>query len=84
LASLDQRPTVGVEIALLLDEEEARALHALTEYGTEPFLETFYRAIGESCLKPHEKGLRSVFRAFRAELMPILARAKKAREAFDA
>lgn len=44
---------------ITLSEEEMRAIHALTVYGVDKFINCFYDNLGTSYLKPHEKGLRS-------------------------
>lgn len=82
MAKLEQRPEVVLDVSLRLSEAEARALMALTEYGDKAFLQVFYEELGESCLKPHEAGLVSLFRSIRSELDPILDRADVARQAF--
>lgn len=46
---------------LELNEEEAKALNALTLYGTDSFLNMFYKQLGKHYLKPYENGLRSLF-----------------------
>lgn len=73
---------VKLEISLTLNEAETRALHALTAYGTDAFLKTFYEHMGQSCLKPHENGLRELFATVRGEVSQMLRRADTAREAF--
>lgn len=73
---------VELQLSMSLGEKEARALHAISEYGTDAFLKVFYEHLGESALKPHEAGLRSLLLAARGQLAPLLGRADKAREAF--
>ncbi len=82
MAKLVQQPTVNVEVRLVINEAEARALDALAGYGTEPFLKTFYEHMGKHYLQPHENGLRSLFDAVREHVGPILDRLDKARKAF--
>jgi len=57
--------TVGVQVHLILNEDEALALDALAGYGIDPFLEVFYKSLGRAYLQPHEKGLRSLFAGIR-------------------
>jgi len=52
---------VTLEVLVQLNESEIRALDALAGYGTDHFLEAFYKVMGESYLKPHSKGIRSLF-----------------------
>lgn len=66
--------------SLTLDESEARALDALVGYGTDAFLEAFYKKMGEAYLMPHEKGLRRLFKKIQEEMRPVLATIDKARE----
>lgn len=56
------------QIKLSLNESEARALHAMTLYGAEPFLKVFYEKLGESALKPHEKGFKTLFEGIRVTM----------------
>lgn len=83
MARIEQQPAIMVQMTMLLNESEMRALDALTGYDIEEFLKVFYEKMGQSYLKPHESGLRSLFKAVRTEIPPILERARKARAAFD-
>lgn len=49
------------DVVFVLNEKEAKALDALAGYGTDPFLEVFYKSMGRHYLSPHEAGLRSLF-----------------------
>lgn len=73
---------VELKLTLKITEEEGRALYAITQYGTEAFLEFFYKHLGQSCLKPHEDGLRLLFATI-GNMRPLLDQAVKAREAFE-
>lgn len=68
MARLTERPQVLLHVNFELNESEVRALHALTEYGTDPFLKVFYEKMGKTILGPHEDGLRSLFDSIRREL----------------
>lgn len=52
---------LNLEVTLKLNENEARALYALTAYGTEEFLNVFYNHLGKTPLKPYEVALQSLF-----------------------
>jgi hypothetical protein len=80
----DIKATVTVEgrVTLHLTEVEAAALEALIGYGTDPFLKVFYKHLGESYLKPHEKGVRSLFATIGRDVPHALERFKAARLAF--
>ncbi len=67
-------------VILRLEEKEAKALLALTEYGTKSFLETFYKYMGTVGLKPNEEGLKSLFETIKAELPKHLGKMDKCRE----
>lgn len=56
------------QVILKLTEKEARALEALTVYGTKEFLETFYKYLGKSALQPYEDGVRSLFETIKENL----------------
>lgn len=83
MAKIAQKPTVSVEAAFTFTEGELRALDAVVGYGTDSFLETFYKYMGRAYLEPHEKSLRSLFDAVRCHVPEILRRADEARKAFE-
>jgi len=56
------------QVILVLSEPEARALMAITEYGTKEFIKTFYECMGKSILEPHEAGIHSLFNTIKTEL----------------
>lgn len=64
-------------------EVEMRALDALAGYGTDDFLKIFYAEMGEHYLKPHEKGIRTLFTAIREQMPGILKRADNSRKVFS-
>lgn len=73
---------VEVTVWLKLTESEARALKALTVYGSDEFLKFFYETLGKLYLEPHSKGLISLFETIRTELPKHLKRADDARAVF--
>ena len=83
MAKIEGRAQLQATITLALSESEASALDAITAYGADSFLEFFYKNLGESCLKPHEAGLRSLFASMH-EVRRILLKATEARQAFAA
>jgi len=83
MAKLLSTPQVTTTITLVLSEEEARALLALTEYGEDNFLRVFYNSLGTHHLSDHEAGLRSLFQSVDNYLHPIFNKLKKAREVFN-
>lgn len=82
MSKLTQLPHINVDVGLNLTMAEVQALEALAGYGTDGFLEVFYKQMGTHYLQPHEAGLRSLFATIRSELPPIIARYKAARQAF--
>lgn len=82
MSRLTQLPVVEVGATIRLTEPELRALEALVGYGDEAFLKVFYEKLGRAYMQPHEAGLKSLFAVIRADLNPILARAKAAKQAF--
>jgi len=83
MAKLIAKPKLDLNVALELNEEEIKALEALVCYGTDPFLEVFYKNMGSAYLKPHEKGLRSLFESIKSNLPSIIERINTARTAFN-
>jgi hypothetical protein len=67
-------------VILRLEETEARALLALTEYGTKEFLTFFYKNLGTVGLKPNEQGLINLFETIKAELPKHLDKMDKSRK----
>ncbi len=82
MSTIRQAPTVRVDMHLFITEPEARALDALVGYGIEPFLKVFYAQMGRHYMKPHEAGLRALFKTIRSEVPQILRRADAAKTAF--
>ena len=70
---------VTIKATLDLDEDQLRALDALVGYGIKPFLEVFYEHMGQSYLKPHEKGLRELFAKVQETASPAIAEVDKVR-----
>jgi hypothetical protein len=79
----DIPPSIELKLTLILDEEEASALHDIVSYGTDNFLKVFYAHLGQAYLSKHEAGLRRLFERIRTDLPPIIARYDKARELFS-
>lgn len=76
-----QKPKVEVTTTLVLNERELRALDALTLYGTQSFLEVFYKHLGSAYLKPYEAGLVELFESISVQTPAIFRRADAARAA---
>lgn len=74
---------VDMTITLTLTEDEARALHTITSYGSDPFLQWFYRNLGKHYMKPHEKGLISLFDTVKKELPGHFAKMETVRKALE-
>lgn len=81
MARIIGKPTTELHITLELTYDEAKALEALAGYGTNPFVEAFFKVMGKAYLQPHVKGLASVFDVFRG-LPSITDRYEKAQEVF--
>lgn len=79
MAEINFRNIVTVEATLTLTEAEIGALDALAGYGTEAFLNCFYKHMGQAYLKRHEKGLISLFEKIRQTAGPALGSANDAR-----
>lgn len=82
MSRLIQQPRVEVSATIKLTETELRALEALAGYGTDNFLEVFYKQMGKHYLQPHEAGIRTLFDVIRSDLNPILHRTDAAKKAF--
>jgi hypothetical protein len=83
MAEIIGHPKVELMVTLALTETEARAFEALAGYGDDNFIKAFYERLGEHYLRPHEKGLRSLFKSVQNTLPGVLARADRARKVFE-
>mgnify|MGYP007076387306 CR=1 FL=1 len=82
MSRLTQIPRVEVSVNLELTMAEVQALDALAGYGSKAFLKVFYEHMGQAYLKPHEKGLVSLFATIQENLPAIINRYNNARRAF--
>lgn len=73
------RPKVHFTVDATLTEGDLRALDALAGYGTDSFLEVFYKHMGKHYLQPHEKDLRSLFEKIKS-LSGVLDEIDRARK----
>jgi hypothetical protein len=83
MAKIVGRPRVEVRATLELNEEELGALDALAGYGTEAFLEVFYKHMGKAYLDRYEHGLRSLFESVRKHVPGMIGQAEKARRSLE-
>lgn len=74
MAEIRSRAAFTVKAVMELDEQEMRAMEALVGYGTDQFLEAFYKVMGKAYLQPHESGLRSLFQQVNEVLRPVIGR----------
>lgn len=72
---------VKLEVTLVLGEEEARALNAMTQYGAEAFLRCLSQGLSQAMVHSHGTGFRSFYDAV-LSIGPMLDRARAARDAF--
>jgi len=79
---LRSQAQVNSSVLIELTGVEIRALHVLTEYGTQPFLEAFYKVMGKTFLQPHAAGIESLFDTIQRDLGPIIRREEAAKQAF--
>lgn len=74
---------MGFQVYLEINESEARALLAITKYGSKSFLEVFYKSLGQTDLKPEENGLISLFETIKYEMPKHIARIDSTRNVFQ-
>ncbi len=79
MSALDSRITVAFSGTLTLSEAELRVLDAMAGYGTEAFLEAFYKHLGRSYMKPYEGGIRELFDSIKKSVPAQLAKVDEAR-----
>jgi hypothetical protein len=80
MAQLTTRPMVDLKVQLELNYHEIAALDALAGYGLKSFLDVFYEKMGESYLKPHEEGLKTLFETVRKVLPRFIERFENAQQ----
>lgn len=73
--SLTSKVQAEVKINFSLTVKQASALQALSVYGADSFLETFYKHMGKAYLQPFEKELREVFAFLKDPLANEIERA---------
>jgi hypothetical protein len=73
---------VNFTVKTELSEGDLMALDALVGYGTDSFLECFYKNLGSSYLKPHEQNLRDLFAKIE-HMRPEIDKIKQARKALQ-
>ena len=76
---INMRIDAVIEATLVLDEEQVRALDAIVGYGPEAFIKDFKNQLGTAYIKPHEKGVHSLFKAVEEQVRPALWRIDEAR-----
>jgi len=81
--SIKSNSTMGFQLYLELNESEARALLALTRYGSKSFLEVFYKSLGQTELKDDENGLISLFETVKTEMPKHISRIDATRNVFQ-
>lgn len=82
MATVEGHPKIELRLTFALSEEEARALDAMAGYGDDAFVKVFYAELGESYMKKHEAGLRSLLKSAREQLPAWLSRVDSARMTF--
>ncbi len=82
MAEFTSDSNVEFTITVKLSEAEARALHAITTYGSAAFMQSFFETLGHSYLKPHSKGVESLFSTVSKEIPKHLKQVDAARAAF--
>lgn len=79
-ANVSVQVTVDARCVIELTEDEAKALCAFAGYGIDAFLRVFYKELGQAYLKPHESGIRSLFKAIQSQVPDSFKEADECRE----
>lgn len=83
MATIYGIPSIDLDMAIRINEQEARALDALVGYGDDAFIKHFYEKLGSAYMREHEGGLRSLFKSIRERMPSVLARLDEAKEVFQ-
>lgn len=71
---------VDTKIYLEVNMQEASALFDLAGYGYDAFIAVFYEKLGESYMRQHADGLKTLFESIKKELPIYIATAEKIEE----
>ena len=77
------KPSINAKISICIDEMEARALSAITTYGTDAFLKVFYAHLGKAYLQKYETGVYSLFEGVHKIIDPQLNKVTAARKILE-
>lgn len=80
MTKVDAKVSIDTTVHLVLNEQEAAALDALSCYGIDSFLRVFYKELGETYMKPHESGLRSLFSSIQDQIPSVLREVDECRQ----
>lgn len=80
MASARNTAAISFSTTLTLNETEIRALDALTGYGADSFLKVFKETCGETYIRDHEAGVKSLFEAICRDVGPALHDIQRARD----
>lgn len=72
MATCDVRARLDVFCTFTVNEDEARALDALSGYGDDAFVNAFYEKLGQAYMREHEKGLREFLKTIRGIVGPAM------------
>lgn len=81
--STNAKSSVEFKIKIEMTVSEAKALKAITEYGSDEFLSMFYKNLGKVNLQPYEKELKSLFLNIRQSLPNEISKIEKAKKAIN-
>jgi len=80
MEKINSTSQMDFQVILKLNEQEARALNAITVYGVKNFLKAFYKEMGKTYLEPNEQGIKSLFETISSELPKHLSKFDKCRK----
>lgn len=83
MTEIEGRGVVEVDCTIRFKEPEIEALAAVATSGDDSFIKALYHTMGKALVRPHERALRTFFKAVRIQMPPILERARKARAEFE-
>lgn len=82
MAKFKSTGRVEFEMVFTITESEARALDALSGYGSDAFMKFFYEHMGKYYMEPHDAGMRSFLDSIRGTVSGHIAQCDAARAAF--
>ena len=82
MALINSRHSIHLKFSFEIDEEEAQALNAISQYGDDAFIKAFAEKLSPESMRLHQKGLRKFLKSCRESIPHVLEKTESARREF--